>query len=73
MLRRTSGNFSQLCDSDYKQLAKEEYYDSEKYQWKERDWNAPGNIKPHHYAAEPNPPRKPRAAATAQLALSAGG
>ncbi|MES2569369.1 MAG: alpha-amylase family glycosyl hydrolase, partial [Verrucomicrobiota bacterium] len=24
---------------------KEEYYDSEKYQWKERDWNAPGNIK----------------------------
>jgi starch synthase (maltosyl-transferring) len=26
---------------------KEEYYDSEKYQWKERDWNAPGNIKPH--------------------------
>lgn len=25
---------------------KEEYLDSEKYQWKERDWNAPGNIKP---------------------------
>ena len=24
---------------------KEEYFDSEKYQWKERDWNAPGNIK----------------------------
>ncbi|MEY2598653.1 MAG: hypothetical protein RLZZ142_912 [Verrucomicrobiota bacterium] len=24
---------------------KEEYYDSEKYQWKERDWDAPGNIK----------------------------
>lgn len=24
---------------------REEYYDSEKYQWKERDWNAPGNIK----------------------------
>ncbi|MDB6156058.1 MAG: alpha,4-glucan--maltose-phosphate maltosyltransferase [Chthoniobacteraceae bacterium] len=24
---------------------KEEYLDSEKYQWKERDWNAPGNIK----------------------------
>ena len=24
---------------------KEEYYDSEKYQFKERDWNAPGNIK----------------------------
>ena len=23
----------------------EEYLDSEKYQWKERDWNAPGNIK----------------------------
>jgi starch synthase (maltosyl-transferring) len=26
---------------------KEEYLDSEKYQWKERDWNAPGNIKAH--------------------------
>lgn len=26
---------------------KEEYYDSEKYQWKERDWDAPGNIKEH--------------------------
>jgi starch synthase (maltosyl-transferring) len=24
---------------------REEYCDSEKYQWKERDWNAPGNIK----------------------------
>jgi starch synthase (maltosyl-transferring) len=38
--------FLQLCDTDYKQLAREEYYDSEKYQWKERDWDAPGNIKP---------------------------
>ncbi len=26
---------------------KEEYYDSEKYQWKERDWDLPGNIKDH--------------------------
>ncbi len=25
--------------------AREEYLDSEKYQWKERDWNAAGNIK----------------------------
>jgi starch synthase (maltosyl-transferring) len=25
---------------------REEYLDSEKYQFKERDWNAPGNIKP---------------------------
>ncbi|MGI8435414.1 MAG: alpha-1,4-glucan--maltose-1-phosphate maltosyltransferase [Chthoniobacterales bacterium] len=24
---------------------REEYLESEKYQWKERDWNAPGNIK----------------------------
>jgi len=24
---------------------REEYIDSEKYQWKERDWNRPGNIK----------------------------
>jgi starch synthase (maltosyl-transferring) len=37
--------FLHLCDTDYKQLAKEEYLDSEKYQWRERDWNAPGNIK----------------------------
>ncbi|HEV7867311.1 MAG TPA: hypothetical protein VGO90_06490, partial [Chthoniobacteraceae bacterium] len=37
--------FLSLCDSDYKQLAKEEYYESEKYQLKARDWDAPGNIK----------------------------
>ncbi|HEX8297245.1 MAG TPA: alpha-1,4-glucan--maltose-1-phosphate maltosyltransferase [Chthoniobacteraceae bacterium] len=38
-------HFLSICDSDYKQIAKEEYYDSEKYQLKARDWNAPGNIK----------------------------
>ena len=38
-------HFLNLCDWDYKQLAKEEYLDSEKYQFKGRDWNAPGNIK----------------------------
>jgi starch synthase (maltosyl-transferring) len=38
-------HFLNLCDWDYKQLAKEEYWESEKYQWKQRDWNAPGNIK----------------------------
>ncbi len=37
--------FLHLCDNDYKQLAREEYLDSEKYQWKARDWNAPGHIK----------------------------
>jgi starch synthase (maltosyl-transferring) len=37
--------FLHLCDNDYKQLAREEYLDSEKYQWKERDWNATGHIK----------------------------
>ncbi|MEQ1861102.1 MAG: alpha-1,4-glucan--maltose-1-phosphate maltosyltransferase [Chthoniobacteraceae bacterium] len=39
-------HFLNLCDFDYKQLAKEEYWESEKYQWKQRDWNSPGNIKP---------------------------
>ena len=38
-------HFLNLCVWDYKQLAKEEYLDSEKYQFKGRDWNAPGNIK----------------------------
>jgi starch synthase (maltosyl-transferring) len=38
-------HFLHLCDNDYKQLAREEYLDSEKYQWKERNWDAPGNIK----------------------------
>jgi starch synthase (maltosyl-transferring) len=37
--------FLALCDGDYKQLAREEYLDSEKYQFKGRDWDAPGNIK----------------------------
>jgi starch synthase (maltosyl-transferring) len=39
-------HFLNLCDHDYRQLAKEEYWESEKYQWKERDWDAAGNIKP---------------------------
>jgi starch synthase (maltosyl-transferring) len=38
-------HFLNLCDWDYKQLAREEYWESEKYQLKSRDWNAPGNIK----------------------------
>jgi len=37
--------FLALCDGDYKILAREEYLDSEKYHFKGRDWNAPGNIK----------------------------
>lgn len=37
--------FLWLCDNDYKQLAREEYQDSEKYHFKWRDWNAQGNIK----------------------------
>ncbi|MCX6977939.1 MAG: alpha-1,4-glucan--maltose-1-phosphate maltosyltransferase [Verrucomicrobia bacterium] len=37
--------FLSLCDNDYSQLAREEYLDSEKYQWKARDWNAQGNLK----------------------------
>ena len=34
----------EVCESDALP-GREEYLDSEKYQWKERDWNAPGNIK----------------------------
>jgi starch synthase (maltosyl-transferring) len=34
----------ELCE-DAALPGREEYLDSEKYQWKERDWNAPGNIK----------------------------
>ncbi len=34
----------ELCESEALP-GREEYLDSEKYQWKERDWNAPGNIK----------------------------
>jgi starch synthase (maltosyl-transferring) len=34
--------FLELCDGDYKQLAREEYLDSEKYQFKQRDWSQPG-------------------------------
>jgi starch synthase (maltosyl-transferring) len=34
----------ELCESAALP-GREEYFDSEKYQWKERDWNAPGNIK----------------------------
>ena len=34
----------ELCENDGLP-GREEYLDSEKYQWKERDWDAPGNIK----------------------------
>jgi starch synthase (maltosyl-transferring) len=34
----------ELCENQALS-GREEYLDSEKYQWKERDWNAPGNIK----------------------------
>jgi starch synthase (maltosyl-transferring) len=34
----------ELCENDALP-GREEYLDSEKYQFKERDWNAPGNIK----------------------------
>jgi starch synthase (maltosyl-transferring) len=34
----------ELCENEALP-GREEYLDSEKYQWKERDWNAPGNIK----------------------------
>jgi starch synthase (maltosyl-transferring) len=37
--------FLELCDGDYKQLAREEYLDSEKYQFKARAWeDTPGNL-----------------------------
>jgi len=35
----------ELCE-DAALPGREEYLDSEKYYWKARDWNAPGNIKP---------------------------
>lgn len=36
----------ELCEYLPIKEGKEEYIDSEKYQYKERDWDAPGNIKP---------------------------
>src|SRR5258708_16281737 len=36
-----AGHFLHLCATDYKQLARAEYLDSEQYQWNEPDWNAP--------------------------------
>src|SRR4029077_15245724 len=35
----------ELCENEALP-GREEYLDSEKYYWKKRDWNAPGNIKP---------------------------
>ena len=34
----------ELCENEALP-GREEYFESEKYQWKERDWDAPGNIK----------------------------
>lgn len=38
--------FLEICDGDYRLLAREEYQDSEKYQFKARNWNTADNIKP---------------------------
>jgi starch synthase (maltosyl-transferring) len=45
-LSSTYGIYSgfELCENQALP-GREEYLDSEKYQWKERDWDAPGNIK----------------------------
>ena len=45
----------ELCENKPLQ-GREEYLDSEKYQFKERDWNAPGNIK--HWITRINKIRK---------------
>ncbi len=50
---------------------REEYDDSEKYQFKGRDWNAPGQHQGTHHPAQPRPPRKPRAASLRQPAFPA--
>ena len=39
----------------------EEYLDSEKYEIKVRDWNAPGNIRDYVARHQPDPPREPGA------------
>ena len=50
---------------------REEYYDSEKYQFKGRDWNAPGNIKEHITRLNRARQRKPRPAPLRQPAFPA--
>ena len=55
--RRDVRHFLNLCDWDYKQLAKEEYLRQRRnISSKSRDWNAPGNIKGSHHAPEPRAP-----------------
>ena len=51
---------------------REEYLDSEKYQLKERDWDAPGNIKELIIKVEPHPERKSRAPFLRQPPFSSG-
>ena len=48
---------------------REEYLNSEKYEIRARDWDAPGNIKPLLAVAEPAAPRVALAAALRQPAL----
>ena len=50
---------------------REEYLDSEKYEIKVRDWNAPGNIKDYIARAQPHAARESGPAADRQPALSA--
>jgi starch synthase (maltosyl-transferring) len=49
-------NGFELCERTPREEGSEEYLDSEKYQFKVRDWDAPGNIK--EYVASVNRTRK---------------
>ena len=49
---------------------REEYLDSEKYQFKERDWDWPGNIKDDIRSDQPLAPRQPGDAGISEPAVS---
>ena len=61
----------ELCENVPVHAGSEEYLDSEKYEIRARDWDAPGQHQGRHRASESPAPREPRAPAARQLEVHA--
>ena len=67
--RRTGSTAGTSCAKTKRMHGKEEYLDSEKFEIKPRDYEAPGNLNDFIEQAEPDSRREPRAARARQRAV----
>ena len=60
----------ELCENVPREPGSEEYLNSEKYEYKARDWDAPGNLVDYVTRGQPDPAREPRAPAATRISAS---